>query len=379
LTSFGQQRVAGRLSQFDSINEYALDTRAWGTQTANGGAVTFNSTTGTTDLTVTGASGSTARLRTNSSFIYQPGAVSRPLLTVALGQLGTPGQVVRWGYFDDSDGLFFELNGTDLSVVRRTSTSGAPVDVQYARASWQDQYSTLNLLNGSRYEIDFAWLAFGPVHWTINGRGVYTHDFGNDSLLPYIRCPQLPISCEIVNTGAAAPGLLRFSCATMYLDGGDELRFAPGFLPTVSKTGIGTTYTPIAGLRIRDTINGRPCRKLVIPTKTRVANASGRATVGIILNPTSTTGGSWVPVTPLSGVEYNTGITSYVGPVPLSEIYLPTSAASDEFDGHAEFSLNGTHLRKPAFGAPVDTVLFVAKADTGTTDISLSPRWQELG
>lgn len=379
-TSFGQIRVADRVTTFDNLNEYALDPRAWGTRIANGGAVAFNTTTGMTEVTVTNVSGSSSELRTHTHFIYQPGAITRLILTLAHVDGGQTNQRRRWGFFNDEDGLFFELNGTDLSIVRRTSTSGSPVDNQLVRASWDNQYNSLSLTNGSRYEIDLQWLSFGIVHFWINATLVHTLDFGNALTLPYTRTAQLPLSIEVVNTDASVASGMHYVCSTVYLDGGTDLKHVPKSRALAApKTGIGTSYTPLIGLRMRTTVNGRTNRKVVIPAKTRFSNASGRATVAAIMNPASTTGGSWTAVDSLSGVEYNEGITSYTGGTEISRLYLPNTADTRELDGSDEFALNGLHLRQDAFGAGVDTILFVGKADVGTTDLDVIARWTELG
>lgn len=379
-TTFGQIRVAVRETQFDNVQEYGLDTRAWGTQTANGGTVTFNTTTGMTDLTVTNASGSTAKLRTNTHFIYQPGAVTRIILTAVHSSAGETNQVRRWGFFNDGDGIAFDLVGTSLSLVRRTSTSGSPVDLPLPLASWDVPGNAPTLTNGNRFEIDLQWLSFGSVRVWVNGRPLHTFNFSDSIALPYTRTAQLPISLEIFNTGASTAATLSYVCSTVYLDGGTPLRFVPRERAlSAPKTGIGTTYTPLIGLRMRDTVLGRTNRKIVIPTTSRVANASGRATVAVFLNPTSTTGGTWTAADAASGVEYNEGITAFTGGTELTRIFLPNTADSRELDGESSFALNGLHLRRDAFNTTGDLVLFAGKADVGTADIDIVARWKELG
>lgn len=379
-TTFGQLRVAMRETQFDNVQEYGLDARAWGTQTANGGTVAFNTTTGMTDLTVTSASGSTAKLRTNTHFIYQPGAVTRIILTVVHGSAGVANQRRRWGFFNDSDGIFFELNGTSLSLVRRTSTGGSPVDAPIPQASWTAPGNAPTLTNGNRFEIELQWLSFGTVRVWANGLPLHTFEFANSIVLPYTRTAQLPISLEIENTGASTAATLSYVCSTVYLDGGTPLKFVPKERALAApKTGIGTTYAPLIGLRMASTVAGRTNRKIVIPTTQRVANASGRATVAVILNPASTTGGTWTAADAASGVEYNEGIVSYTGGTELTRIFLPNTADSRELDGESSFALNGLHLRRDAFNTTGDLVLFVGKADVGTSDIDIVARWKELG
>lgn len=388
LTTFGQLRVAQRFSLFENVQNYGLDPLSWGTQTATGGTITYSTTTGVTSLTVTGTSGSAARKRTHTYFIYQAGANQRVIVTVVHSDAGQANQIRRWGYFDANNGLFFELSGTTLNVVRRTSTSGAPVDTAVAQSAWNgDKLNgtgmsgvTLDITKGSRYEIDLQWLSFGTVRFWINGTLVHTFDFANVLALPYMRTAQLPLQLEIVNTGASTGATLGYVCSTVYRDGGTDSQHYDASWPlSAPKAGVGTTFTPVVGFRVAATFGGLTNRKLVVPTLVIMSNTGGRGTFRFIANPATTTGGAWAAVNALSGVEYNEGVTSFTGGIVAATQYLPNTSDAREFSTTDLFALNGSLLRRDAFDTASDSFLLLAKADAGTFSVEVTAFWKEYG
>lgn len=388
LTSFGQVRVAQRFTLFENVQTYGLDPLSWGTQTATGGTVTYSTTTGVTSLTVTGTSGSAARKRTHTYFLYQAGANQRVIITVVHSDAGQTNQVRRWGYFDANDGLFFELNGTTLSVVRRTSTSGTPVDTGVAQSLWNgDKLDgtgmseiTLDITKGSRYELDLQWLSFGIVRFWINAHLVHTFDFANVLTLPYMRTAQLPLEMEIVNTGASTAATLGYVCSTVYRDGGTDSQHYDASHPlSALKTGIGTTFTPVVGFRVAATFGGVTNRRLIVPTLVIMSNTGGRGTFRFVANPATTTGGTWASVNALSAVEYNEGITSFTGGSVAATQYLPNTADARELNTTELFALNGSLLRRDAFDTTSDAFLLLAKADSGTFSVEVTAFWKEYG
>lgn len=388
-TAFGRIRTATSRIAHRNVQTYALDTRTWDTQTANGGAVAYNATTGRTDMSVTGTSGSLAVMQTHVHFLYEPPAVTRPIMTVVLGGAGAANLRCRWGLFNQNDGLFWERNGTTLYLVRRTSTSGSPVDSVLAQSSWDDTFAGLDLTKGSRYEIDLQWLSFGDVHFRINGRLVHTWQFangekvpaGNNDALPSMRTAQLPLRLELECTGASSAATMHYVCSEVEWDGGDEGTFVPDFHRlSTPKTGIGTSFTPVLGLRVAELISGRANRAIFLPALARVSNASGRCTVALVLNPSSTTGGTWSAAGLFGGLEYNEGITSYTGGNIITDIHLPLSIDTRELDARHLFTLPGMNMRRNAFNTDGDVLLIVAAADNATTDVvALSLNWHRHG
>lgn len=150
--------------------------------------------------------------QTRMRFNYQPGKGQEVILTGVFGA-GQAGITKRIGYFDTNNGLFFQLSGTTLSVVRRTSTSGSPVDNVVTQANWNiDKLDgtgasgvTLDLTKTQIMIIEFEWLGVGRVRYgfDIDGKIIFVHQLFNANNLTevYISTPNLPVKYEIANDG----------------------------------------------------------------------------------------------------------------------------------------------------------------------------------
>lgn len=220
-TQFGQFRVASPYSLADLTNYYQVDPYQYFTVTATGGTVTHVQLVSGIRMEVTAANGSRALLRTKNQYRYQAGKSASILLTGFNSDTGQVNQTRRWGQFDDSDGLFFELEDTTLYIVRRTSTSGVVVNNRVAQAAWSNNtYPTLDITKGNIYEFRYQWLGVGTAEVFVNGTLVHTFANANSFAAPYMKIAVLPLSWEVVNTGASAIGSFTYICASVQSDGG---------------------------------------------------------------------------------------------------------------------------------------------------------------
>lgn len=381
--STGAYKASNRVALFNNVNQYFLDTRAWGTITATGGTVTYNTLTGSTDIAVTGSSGSLAVLQTHTYFPYEPEATTHPLFTIAFAAAVQVNQIVRIGYFNDLDGIFYERTTSSLRLVRRSSVTGVAVDTLLSeQVNWADPYSDLNLLFGNRFGLDIQWLSFGKIRAIINDRVVQVHELGNTIPEPYMRTAQRPLRFEIRNTGASVANTIRYTCASVSLHSGTDLKTSPGIYPlSAPRAGITTTPTPLLGLRIAALLAGRANRGIILPQSATLTAESGAATIDLYFNPTSVVGGAWAATSSTSGVEYNEGITSITGGERAGHIIIPATGAGGgtaELDGRAFFSILGAHLRVAVDGT-LDTMVFVGNARVGTVTLDVVARWLRAG
>jgi len=168
-------------------------------------------------------------------FNYQPGKSQLIMMTGILNAVGGgTGVIQRLGYFDEDNGLFFENNQGAINVVRRTHTSGSPVDNAVVQASWNlDKMNgdgpsgvTLDITKTQIFVIDFEWLATGRVRFgfVIDGIIVYCHQSVNANILDvvYMSIPDLPIRYEISSSGTNAASSLDHICATVVSEGGQQ-------------------------------------------------------------------------------------------------------------------------------------------------------------
>lgn len=200
---------------------------------ANGGTSSYDDTGHFMSLQTTTLSGSRVLRTTNRYHYYLPGSANLLMLSIGCGDTGTTNNTRRWGAFDENDGVFFELEGSTLHAVIRSSTTGSVVNTRVARSVWNadrlDGTGTsghvLNLSRVNIYWIDYQWLGAGRVRFGIydeTGARITCHVFENagQNTVPYMRTGTLPLSTENVNTGITSSGTtLKECCLAIYTEG----------------------------------------------------------------------------------------------------------------------------------------------------------------
>ena len=233
VTAFGRLRAAQPVSLFQS--KLLADARPLDWDDAQTSGAGTSSTYNTNQASVTlGVGVTTAGTRVRQSkvwFNYQPGRGQLVLMSAVIGA-GLAGITRRVGLFETNNGLYFELAGTTLNVVRRTFTSGVVVNNAVPQASWNiDKMNgsgpsgiTLDTSKTNIYVIDFEWLGVGRVRMGVNVNGVtfYCHEFlnANNLTLVYMQIPNLPCRYEISNDGTAASASLVCICCNVSAEGG---------------------------------------------------------------------------------------------------------------------------------------------------------------
>lgn len=182
--------------------------------TLNGGTSTYDTVKSSTVLATSTATGSSVVRTTNRYHYYLPGTSNLARISVACGDSGKVNNKRRWGVYDDNDGIYFELDGVDLRVVIRSSTSGAVTNTPIPRAAWTDKLDgtgisgvTLDITKVNNYWADYTFSGAGRVRFGIyepNGNRLvaYTILVGNISPFPLIRTGTLPFRTENINIGA---------------------------------------------------------------------------------------------------------------------------------------------------------------------------------
>lgn len=373
-SAFGEQRTASPYTLLDLVSKYGRDPRALDTQVVGGGAVADVTNESAVRLSVTGASGDATRLRTNVYWRYQAGRGQRILQTLYLSANAgaSANQAVRWGYFDTNDGLFWQRSGGVVSFCRRTSTSGVPVDNCAAVT-----IAGVDFTKGNIYEIGFQWLGVGIVRAWWNGVLIMTLNNPNTIGAPYMKTADLPLSWEIVNTGAADAAALTMICANVTAEGGQD---APEFGFAIDRAAaltVSTTPIPVLSISLAATFNGVDNRMVVLPKKAIAGNANQPAWVGVYLNPTLT-GPAWVSAGAGSGVLYDVTATATTGGLLVGACYLSSATDKCEIDLQQIFHNNARRMRRSAFAGTSD-ILSVVSYRTSTVDavVRASLKWTE--
>ena len=327
LDAFARLRVSEPFTIFDSKQLISSQPIFWDDQqTAGAGtASTYLANFAATRIDVTGNVAGTRVRQTFQRFNYQPGKGQLIFLTGVLvaeaAGAGLTGVARRIGYFDESDGMFFQRSDLVTSVVVRTSTSGAPVDAVFDQASWNvdtldgagPSGITLDVTKTQIFVIDFQWLGVGRIRFGFNIGGVivYCHEVLNANttlVVPYARFPNLPLRYEIASagTGPATTGSLLHVCASVISEGGFD---NTGLLLSIDRgstsvsTANDTNIYSVLALRYQaGTANKRATiNDVVYSVMTPTANSTFR--LGLVFNPTIAGAALvWTPV-PNSALE----------------------------------------------------------------------------
>ena len=120
---------------------------------------------------------------------YVGGNSNRYRAQVQFGDTGVANNTKRWGLFDGTNGAYFKLAGTSLSV----NTMKAGSETSVASASWNGSTTTPTLTNVNTYEI---YITNAKVYFVIAGVLVHTAAF---STTTWTATTTLPIRADNIN------------------------------------------------------------------------------------------------------------------------------------------------------------------------------------
>lgn len=242
IDSFGKLRVTNPYTVLDIkfpgqtdgsgsflSNQLQLCSKFTGTGGATGSSVSSN---GYTVIQVIGSGTWTSQSR--KYCVYQAGKSllvnMSGIIMPTNGTNATPiaGCIGRIGYFDDSNGLYFEYNDTGISVCLKSQ--GTVVSQIYS-VNWNiDSMNgtgtsgiNLNFAKSQLFVIDFEWLGVGRIRFGffIFGRVYYCHEITNINQLtiPYMVSPNLPIRYQLVGASSTTSQITQI-CSTVISEGG---------------------------------------------------------------------------------------------------------------------------------------------------------------
>lgn len=387
LDAFGRLRVSEPYTLFDSSLRYRDNADKWDQQDTGSATSTHLANESSVLMTVTGDGDEVIR-QTKQVFSYQPGKSLLVLNTMVMNQ-PTAGLRQRVGYFGTENGVYFEIDGTEVSLVIRKYTNGSVDNTseKIPQSQWngdrldgtggQHNLSgvTIDVTKAQIFWMDIEWLGVGSVRcgFVINGQYIVSHIFHHANILDrvYMTTACLPLRYELTSTGAA--GTMRSICSSVMSEGGYVNRSKSRSASTAiaGKAVSNTAYTPLIAIRLKST----RLDAIVIPAKYDVYGLTNAAyKYAIIYNPTLT-GADWTDANASSSVEYDLSATALSGGTILDSGLFSSSAkggGASNF-GDVDFSLQ---LGRTIAGVS-DIFVLAAYATTNNDKAVATLVWQE--
>lgn len=411
IDAFGRQRVSSPFTIGDYKHLYAIDPNFLD-KLENGGSVTFAPNKAAATLATTSNPASRAVHQTKLYHQYQPGK-SQLIFSSVLFKAAVVNVTKRTGYFDDRNGIYFEQTGDGtLNWVIRNYVTGAPVETgnRIAQTNWNvdpcdgtgPSGFDLDITKTQLIFVDFQWLGVGRVRcgFVHNGAMIIAHEYfhSNEIDTVYLSSPNLPVRCEILNTGATAGGSFDQICSTVQSEGG---YLETGIDWEVSNSAMRSTPTPggtalpVIAIRIRNTFGGTENRISAILSNVGLYVESKSVKYEIVklpsassLSTTAPGGLVWTDVDSLSsGVQYCTNATGYVAG-DADPMFGGFSSAGSSQNSRSEVGTGGlTGSRKNFISQNYDSsssevyAAIVRTINTGVNDsatVTCSLQWREV-
>lgn len=276
----GRTKVSRHQNVYDADFEYGEQPLRWERLLLGGGTVLHLPQQGGVRLSVGTANGDVCIRQSRPYHRYQPGKT----MFMASGILMDPavvGNRQRVGFFNDSNGIFFEQAdpdntlGTDglprnpsgIFAVIRSDISGTVTDERIPLNQFNGNPDVRKIINWGHMQmvfIEYAWYGAGALRWgvMIDGEPHILHQIGignrQSQTVPWARTGNLPVRYETRNiqATAAASTLIHYGVSVIVEGGVDDQR---GFTYTYGMAlgqptrtiAAATTRFPVLSVRMR--------------------------------------------------------------------------------------------------------------------------------
>jgi hypothetical protein len=376
LDAFGRIRMSEPYTLFDSQNRYAKDSQFDESLTGSATA-THAANEGVVDMAVTTASGDKAIRQTKRRFPYQPGKSLFVMATFVMAPAASELRQ-RVGYFDTDNGVFLQLDDTELSFVLRSYVTGSVSDTRkVAKSSWNvDKFDgtgpsklTLDITKAQIVFFDFEWLGVGSVRcgFVINGKLHLAHIFHNANVISttYMTTAILPVRYEIEAKAAlAASATLKQICSTVISEGGYQQKTALHWARRTTNTTLSTSFEPLVSIKL----NASRLGAVVLPASFAVLPQTSPADYEVALIKNATLTSASYSASPSPNVDFDVAATALSGGTIVDVVYVSSSNQSggsleQAVDYNFDLQLGVT------IGGTSDVYTLAARGLSGTPDM----------
>ena len=413
--AFGRNRVSELFTLGDYKHVYAIDPNFLDSVSGAGSTVTFFQNQAAARLQ-TGI-GSTASCIHQTKFYhhYQPG---KGQLIFSSFNFYAPQQnaTKRTGYFDDRDGIYLEqigINTSDginpdigtLNWVIRSFTSGIASETRITQSQWNRDKCDgtgasgfdLDVTKTQLAFIDFQWLGVGRVRcgFAHDGQLITAHEFfhSNNMATVYIANPNLPVRCEIRNTGVGIGASFDQICSSVMSEGGyveSGIDFA--YTMTTSRTTPtpAGTELPLVAIRLKNSFQGYPNRISVRLNNLSIHCETNSIIYRVVKLPSSaylSNAGTltWNSASTNSGVEVCVDATSYSDGDEFASGYVPSGASQNSLSPVASGTLSAAkkniivqNIGSTSSEIYVIVVRTITTTGNSVANVAAALQWREI-
>jgi len=413
--AFGRNRVSELFTLGDYKHLYAIDPNFLDSLSGAGSSVSFLSNQAAARLQ-TGI-GSTASVIHQTKFYhhYQPG---KGQLIFSSFNFYAPQQnaTKRSGYFDDRNGIYFEQVGVNTSNgvnpgigthnwVIRTFTSNVATETRIPQSQWNrdkcdgtgDSGFNLDITKTQLAFIDFQWLGVGRVRcgFAHDGQLITAHEFFHSNNLDkvYISNPNLPVRCEIRNTGVGIGASFDQICSSVMSEGGyieSGIDFAYTMTSTRTTPTPAGTELPLIAIRLKNSFQGYPNRISVKLNNLSLYCENNSILYRVVKLPSSaylSNAGtlSWNSASNNSGVEYCIDATNYSDGDEFASGYVPSGSSQNSLSPVASGTLSAAkkniivqNIDSTSSEIYVLVVRTITTAGNATANVAAALQWREI-
>jgi hypothetical protein len=280
----GRAKVTVHQNVYEADFEYGPQPLRWENVTTGNGTVQQVPNQGAVRMQINGLGDVTIR-QSRPYHRYQPGKTMYMATACNFGGANT-GQFQRVGFFDDSNGIFFEqgtpvttgttppqyagfnpaapsggTNPFGMYVVIRNDIGGIPTDFKVDFANWSDPFGIKNTINWNLLQMlwmEYAWYGAGALRWgvVIGGENIILHEQPTGNNLPqaWSRTGNLPVRYEQRNIGSNQPSTFYHYGVSVIVEGGRDPQrgFTYSYGTTSTATVNGSSYRkPVLSIRNR--------------------------------------------------------------------------------------------------------------------------------
>ena len=397
IDAFGRGRVSMPYTLGDYKHLYGLDPNFIDYK-VNGGNVAFQANQACARLSTTSNSSSRIVHQTKFYHHYMPGK-SQVILSSFNFYAATANVTKRTGYFDDNNGIFLEQagNGT-LTWVVRSYVTGAPTERRTAQSQWSEDKCDGTGPSGFNIDItktqliwmDFQWLGVGRVRcgFVHDGQYVLAHEFNNSNNLAtvYLSNPNLPVRCEMLNTGETTGAYFDQICSTVISEGGYVEAGQDWAVTNTPRLLTSGSTLPIMAIRLKNTFRTYQNRMIVRMGNLNMFSDGENIKWRLIKLPDSSqlTETTWTSVDDDSGVEYNVDATAFTDGDEIDNGWVGASTQGSQKAGGSPGSNIPSSAKKNYIVQNYDCtnseiyVVVATNLGAQSTNVGVGMQWREI-